>query len=407
MTRLAIIDGLRTPFTKIGTDLATLGADELGRLAVNALLTRTGFDPALIDEVIFGCVGQPMDSANVARVIALRAGIPEHVPAATVHRNCASGFEAVTTACERACAGRGSVFLVGGTESMSRVPMLLKEDTAAKFADLAKAKSPTAKLAALAEFRPADFEPRIGLKLGLTDPVCGMGMGDTGELLAREYGITREQQDAFALASHQKAIAAEAKLAEEIAPAFVGDKAVTRDNGPRADTSAEALAGLRTIFDKYGTVTAGNSSQITDGAVALLVMTEERAAQLGLQPLGYLTAYAYAGCDPQRMGLGPVFAIQKLEKEHGKKLADADLVEVNEAFAAQVLACDKLLPLPHDRLNVNGGSIALGHPVGATGARLILTALKELARRKARSALVSLCVGGGQGGALWLERSDA
>ena len=167
----------------------------------------------------------------------------------------------------------------------------------------------------------------------------------------------------------------------------------------------EALAGLRTIFDKYGTVTAGNSSQITDGAVALLVMTEDRAAALGLKPLGFLTHYAYAGCDPRRMGLGPVFAIQKAEKECGLKLADADLLEINEAFAAQVLACDKLLPLPHDRLNVNGGSIALGHPVGATGARLVLTALKELARRNAKRALVSLCIGGGQGGALWLERS--
>jgi len=403
--KLAIIDGIRTPFCKIGTDLAALGADELGRIAVNALLTRTGFDPALIDETIFGCVGQPMDAANVARVIALRAGIPEHVPAATVHRNCASGFEAVTTAYERACAGRGSIFMVGGAESMSRVPMLFKEDTAQKFADLSKAKSPTAKLSALSEFRPADFEPRLGLKMGLTDPVCGLGMGDTGELLAREYGITRGEQDAFALLSHQKAVAAEARLAEEICPVFIGDKAVTRDNGPRPDTSMEALAGLRTIFDKYGTVTAGNSSQITDGAVALLVMTAERATALGLKPLGFLSHYAYAGCDPRRMGLGPVFAIQKAEKESGLKLADADLVEINEAFAAQVLACGKLMPLPHDRLNVNGGSIALGHPVGATGARLVLTALKELARRNARRALVSLCIGGGQGGALWLERS--
>ena len=403
MNRLVIIDGLRTPFCRMGTDLATLGADELGRIAVSALLTRTGLDPALIDEVIFGCVGQPMDSANIARVIALRAGIPEKVPAATVHRNCASGFEAFTSAYERMCAGRGSVFLVGGTESMSQVPMVFQEETAAKFAALGKAKSSARKLAALAAFRPSDIEPRIGLKMGLTDPVCGMGMGDTAELLAREHGISREEQDAFALRSHQRAVAAEARLAEEICPVWLGGNAIVKDNGPRPDTSAEALAGLRPIFDPYGSVTAGNSSQITDGAVALLVMSEERAAKLGLKPIGALTAYAYTGCDPRRMGLGPVSAIAAANERGGLKLADADLVEVNEAFAAQVLAVDKLLPLPQDRLNVNGGSIALGHPVGATGARLILSSLRELARRGARRALLSLCVGGGQGGAIWLE----
>ena len=403
MNRLVIIDGLRTPFCRMGTDLATLGADELGRIAVSALLTRTGLDPALIDEVIFGCVGQPMDSANIARVIALRAGIPEKVPAATVHRNCASGFEAFTSAYERMCAGRGSVFLVGGTESMSQVPMVFQEETAAKFAALGKAKSSARKLAALAAFRPSDIEPRIGLKMGLTDPVCGMGMGDTAELLAREHGISREEQDAFALRSHQRAVAAEARLAEEICPVWLGGNAIVKDNGPRPDTSAEALAGLRPIFDPYGSVTAGNSSQITDGAVALLVMSEERALELKLKPIGALTAYAYTGCDPRRMGLGPVSAIAAANERGGLKLADADLVEVNEAFAAQVLAVDKLLPLPQDRLNVNGGSIALGHPVGATGARLILSSLRELARRGARRALLSLCVGGGQGGAIWLE----
>ena len=403
MNRLVIIDGLRTPFCRMGTDLASLGADELGRIAVSALLTRTGFDPALIDEVIFGCVGQPMESANIARVIALRAGIPEQVPAATVHRNCASGFEAFTTAYERMCAGRGSVFLIGGTESMSQVPMLFQPETAEKFAALGKAKSSAKKLAALAAFRPSDIEPRIGLKMGLTDPVCGMGMGDTAELLAREHGISREDQDAFALRSHQRAVAAEARLAEEICPVYLDGKAIVKDNGPRPDTSAEALAGLRPIFDPYGSVTAGNSSQITDGAVALLVMSEERAAKLGLKPLGALTAYAYTGCDPRRMGLGPVSAIGQANERSGLKLADADIVEVNEAFAAQVLAVDKLLPLPQDRLNVNGGSIALGHPVGATGARLILSSLRELTRRGGRRALLSLCVGGGQGGAIWLE----
>jgi acetyl-CoA acetyltransferase family protein len=407
--RLLIVDGVRTPFCKAGSDLASLGADELGRIVVNALLTRTGLDPNLVDEVIFGCVAQPMDSANIARVIALRAGIPESVPAMTVHRNCASGFEAVTTAAERLSAERGSIFIVGGAESMSKVPMLFKETAARKFAALAKTKSAGAKLSALAAFRPTDFEPRVGLRLGLTDPVCGLNMGETAELVAREHGIAREEQDHFALRSHQRALAAMDKLAEEICPVFLpqnGGKAVTRDNGPRKDQSLEVLAGLRPVFEKHGTVTAGNSSQVTDGAVALLVMSEKRAAELNFKPLGALVDYAYAGCDPARMGLGPVFAIERLEKRSGRASSEADVVEINEAFAAQVLAVQRRLraPIPEAKLNVNGGAIALGHPVGSTGARLVLNSLKELQRRNGRYALVSLCVGGGQGGALWLER---
>ncbi len=402
--RLVIIDGVRTPFCKAGTDLASLHADELGRIAVDALLTRTGLDPQLVDELIFGCVGQPMDAANIARVIALRAGLPESVPAMTVHRNCASGFEAFTTASERMAAGRGSVFIVGGTESMSNVPMLFQESAARHFAALARSKTAVKKLAALTDFRPADFEPRVGLKMGLTDPVSGLNMGETAELLAREGEITREQQDAFALQSHERALAAEARLAEEICPVFFHDHAIARDNGPRSDQSMSVLGGLRPIFEKYGSVTAGNSSQITDGAVALLVMTETRAKELGCTPLGALTSYAYTGCDPARMGLGPVSAIAKANQLSGLQIADADLVEINEAFAAQVLAVLVRTPVPAEKLNVNGGSIALGHPVGATGARLILTSLRELARRQAKRALVALCVGGGQGGAIWLER---
>jgi acetyl-CoA C-acetyltransferase/acetyl-CoA acyltransferase len=404
--RLVIIDGMRTPFCKAGTELATLSADDLGRIAVDALLTRTGIDPALIDEVIFGCVAQPAEAANIARVIALRAGIPESVPAMTVHRNCASGFEAFTTAAERLASGRGSIFLVGGTESMSHVPMLFQDATARKFTALAKAKSTTDKVSALTSFRVTDFEPRAALMLGLTDPVCGLNMGETADLLAREDGITREQQDAFALQSHERALAAEEQLAEEICPVYLGGKALARDNGPRSDQSLAVLGGLRPVFEKYGSVTAGNSSQITDGAVALLVMGESRAKELGLKPLGALTAYAYTGCDPAHMGLGPVGAIERVAKICGLTLADADLVEINEAFAAQVLAVlSRLKPAPPpDKLNVNGGAIALGHPVGATGARLLLTSLKELARRNGKRALVSLCVGGGQGGAIWLER---
>ena len=408
--RLAIVDGVRTPFCKAGADLAALGADELGRIAVTALLTRTALDPALIDEVIFGCVAQPADAANVARVIALRAGIPESVPAITVSRNCASGFEALTQAQEKLRAGRGSIFVVGGAESMSNIPLLFNSTAAKKFGRLARAKTFAQRLGALAAFRPSDFKPRIGLMLGLTDPVVGMNMGETAEVLAREFAIPRPEQDAFALQSHQHAAAARARLADEICPVFKtgnGAGVVTQDVGPRENQSLAALAKLKPQFDRrHGTVTAGNASQITDGAVALLVMSEARAKELGYAPLGFLAGYAYAGCDPKRMGLGPVHAIALAEKQTGLKPADADVIEINEAFAAQTLAVVKSLGgIPSDRLNVNGGAIALGHPVGATGARLVLTALRELKRRNARRALVTLCVGGGQGAALWLERT--
>jgi len=425
--RLVIIDGIRTPFSKMGTDLAALGADELGRIAVNALLARTGIDPGIIDEVIFGCVGQPADAANVARVIALRAGIPKSVPAVTVHRNCASGCEAITQAQEKIRAGRGSIFLVGGTESMSNYPLLFKPEAAEKFTRLARARTFGQRLKAFAAFRPRDFQPRVSLQLGLSDPVCGLNMGETAEVLAREFTISRQEQDEFALRSHQRAIAARARLAEEICPVFpnsgrrAAPSAIVQDNGPRENQTREALAKLKPVFDrKTGSVTAGNSSQITDGAVALLVMSEQRADELGLKPLGVLTGYAYAGCDPSRMGLGPVFAMAKAEMQTNLELAEADLIEINEAFAVQTIAVMKaaasekfmrdslkrgaLGEISLEKLNVNGGSIALGHPVGATGARLALTALKELQRRQAKRALITLCVGGGQGAALWLER---
>ena len=423
--RLVIVDGVRTPFCKAGTELAHRGPDELGRVAVNALLTRTGLDPALVDEVIFGCVAQPADAANVARVIALRSGIPEKVPALTVHRNCASGCEALTQAAERIESGRGSIFIVGGTESMSQVPLLFKQSTAEKFGRLARAKSIGQKVRSIASFRPSDFQPRIGLQLGLTDPVCGLNMGETAEVLARELGISREKQDEYALESHRRAAAASARLAEEICPIYVNGHqpaaAILHDNGPRPNQSLQALAKLKPVFDRRtGTVTAGNASQITDGAVALLVMSEEKASLLGLRPLGALAAFAYAGCDPMRMGLGPVYAISKLEEESGVNPLEAELIEINEAFAAQILAVQNcaastdfarkhlgrdsaLGEIPREKLNVNGGAIALGHPVGATGARLVLTSLKELRRRRAKYALVSACVGGGQGVALLLE----
>src|SRR4051812_27823506 len=319
---LYILDGIRTPFARMGTDLAKLPADELGRIAANAVLTKTGIDPATIDEVIFGCVCQPAESMNIARVIGLRAGVPVSVPAMTVHRNCASGFEAITTAHERVASGRGSLYLVGGAESMSQAPLLYSASAAQKFGTVGRAKTLKAKLAAYSAFRPADFEPRIGLKLGLSDSVVNMNMGETAELVANDYGISRQAQDDFAIRSHKRALEARDRLAEEITPIFGAGKngPLQHDNGPRKDSSPEALAKLKPAFNKYGSVTPGNSSQITDGAVALLVGTADRARALGIRPIGKLVEYAYAGCDPARMGLGPYYAIERLEKRLGRSV---------------------------------------------------------------------------------------
>ncbi|MEM9017481.1 MAG: thiolase family protein, partial [Verrucomicrobiota bacterium] len=383
---LVVVDGVRTPFLKMGSDFASLDAAELGRAAVQALLLRTGIDPSLIDETIFGCVSQPADSANIARIVALRSGIPEEVPAMTVHRNCASGLEALTVATERVAAGRGEVFVVGGTENMSRIPLLFSAAAAAKFSALARTKTAGGRAAAVLNFRPSDFAPLVGLKLGLTDPASGLNMGETAEVLAREFHIDREVQDRFALASHEKAAAARDLVASEIVPVYLPDgRFVDRDNGIREGQSMEALERLRPVFEKRtGTVTAGNSSQITDGAVALLVTTEAKAEALGVEPLGRLVDYAWSGCSQKRMGLGPAYAIRDLHERAGLRPEDADVIELNEAFAAQVLAVEKQLQtsgfhglaIPRDRLNPNGGSIAVGHPGGATGARLVLTALK-------------------------------
>jgi acetyl-CoA C-acetyltransferase/acetyl-CoA acyltransferase len=410
---LVIVDGVRTPFLKMGSDFASLDATEQGRVVVQTLLARTGIDPSLMDETIIGCVSQPADAANIARVIALRAGIPESVPAMTVHRNCASGMEALTVAAERIALGHGEIFVVGGTENMSRIPLFFSAVAAAKFSALSRMKSAGGRAAAALNFKPSDFAPVIGLKLGLTDPVSGLNMGETAEVLAREFSIPREEQDRFALASHRKAAAAREAIAQEITPVYLpGGKFTDLDNGIRENQSMEALTKLPPVFERNtGTVTAGNSSQITDGAVAMLVMTEAKAEALGLEPLGRLVEYAYTGCDPKRMGLGPAFAIRELFERTGLRPEDADVVEVNEAFAAQVLAVEKLLDspdfdglsIPKERLNPNGGAIALGHPVGATGARLVLTTLNELKRRGGKRGLVSLCIGGGQGGAVWLE----
>jgi acetyl-CoA acetyltransferase family protein len=397
--QLVIIDGLRTPFSKMGTDLAALDAVEIGRQTVTALLTRTGIDPAIIDEVILGNVAQPGDAANIARVIALRSQIPRSVPAYTAGK---------------AAAGQGEIFLVGGVESMSHIPMLYHNNTTAKFSKLTRAKSLGQKLKAITAFRPRDFSPVVGLKIGLTDQVVGMNMGDTAEIIAREFKISRDEQDAFALRSHEKATAARERLAEEIVPTYSSsakDGVAEMDNGVREQQTMEALGKLRPVFERNtGTVTAGNSSQITDGAGMMLVMSEAKASEHGLEPLGRLVDFHYSGCDPERMGLGPAHAMEAIAKRQGFNPDQANVIEINEAFAAQVIGAKRLFEsmgvgsIPDELLNPNGGAIALGHPVGASGARLVITALKELQRRGGKRAYVSLCIGGGQGVAALLER---
>jgi len=311
---------------------------------------------------------------------------------------------------------------------MSNITIHLTKTLQDQLMALSRAKTVGARLLGLAQFYPKYFNIqkalKIGLKLGLTDPVCGLNMGQTAEVLAKEFGITRDEQDKFSLESHQRAIAAQNILKEEITPVLLSPKykkIIEHDNGPRQQQTIEALAKLKPFFDRrFGTVTAGNSSQITDGAVAILIMSEKRAKKLGLTPLGFMSAYAFAGVEPNRMGIGPAHAIPKVLKKAKMKLQDIQAVEINEAFAVQVLACLKALTsnhftkkfgyegytgeIDHSLLNVNGGSVALGHPVGATGTRLILTMLKHMQRKNLNKGLVSLCVGGGQGAAVILER---
>lgn len=426
MPPLAVVAGVRTPFAKACTALADVPADELARVAVAAALNRSGLSPGDVGEVVFGNVAGPAESSNIARVIALRAGIPVDRPAHTVNRNCASGMESVIAAWQILREERAGIIVAGGTESMSRVPLLWSDELQRWLFEFHKAPA-LRRLQLLARLRPRFFRPVIGLELGLTDPVCGLNMGQTAEVLAREFGISREQQDALALQSHQRATAAWERcfFGAEVTPvieATSGREVLQRDVGPRAKQSLEALAKLPPIFDRQnGTVTAGNSCPITDGAAALVLMPAARAQTMGLKPLGYVRGYAIAGCDPRRMGLGPVFAIRKLLDSSGLSLRDFDLFEINEAFAVQVLACLSAMSsrqfaerewggtaavgeIDPARLNIHGGAMALGHPVGASGTRLILTLLRSLEERGLQRGLASLCVGGGQGVAVWVER---
>jgi acetyl-CoA C-acetyltransferase/acetyl-CoA acyltransferase len=427
-TRAAVVAATRTPFTKAGTVQKNVPAYELGRVALQEAVERSGLLPEEIDEVLFGNIAQPADATNIARVVALRAGLPERIPGVTVNRNCGSALQAVTDGARLIRTGEARVVAVGGTESMSGIPLLFPERMKAKMERVFRARSLPARLGAFAALRPSDFKPVIGLLVGLTDNYCGLNMGETAELLAREFQVGREEQDTFAVTSHQRAAAAQeaGRLAEEIVPVPLPreyTKFSTEDVGIRAEQSLEALARLKPVFDRrYGTVTAGNASQVTDGAGALILASESAVREKDLPVLGWVRGFAYAGLDPARMGLGPVYATARLLKETGVRLSDIELIEMNEAFAAQILAnlvafgsavfarehldrSEAVGAIDPDRLNVNGGAIALGHPVGATGARLVQTLLLEMKRRDVSLGLVTLCIGGGQGAAVLLERA--
>lgn len=423
---LAILAGWRTPFCKAGGAMQGAAAADLATHVFREVLDRTGVDPARLSEVILGCAGPDAREANVARVAALRAGVPAQVPAVTVMRNCASGMEALLAAQQRLRAGDGDLFLVGGAESMSNFPLLMGPQLVRFFQRLQKARSLPQRLRALTRFRPSALKPRVAIVEGLTDPTTGLMMGDTAENIARRFGIDRGTMDRYALQSHKKAAAAQqqGRFAAEIAPLSTAPRheaMLAEDDGVRTEQTIAALEKLRPVFDKKnGDVTVGNSCQVTDGAVALLCASEQRAKELGLQPLAVIRSHARAGLDPALMGLGPVHATPLALRQADVRFDQIDLFELNEAFAAQVLGCLRAFAdddycrrhvgleraigqLDPTRLNVNGGAIALGHPIAASGARLALTLAHELRRQGKRYGLATLCIGGGQGQAMVLE----
>jgi 3-oxoadipyl-CoA thiolase len=381
-----VISAVRTPVGRHGGALADVRPDDLAAVAIREAVDRAGVPAAEIEDVYFGCANQAgEDNRNVARMAGLLAGLPEDVAGVTVNRLCASGLTAVTAACHAIRAGDGDLFVAGGVESMSRAPLVMG--------------------------RPELGDETVwDTTLGWRFPNPKMeamfpleSMGETGENVAERWSISREDQDAFALESHRRWAAAQEAGAfeEELVP--VGE--VSTDEHPRSDTNAEKLAALKPAFREGGTLTAGNSSGINDGAAALVVASEERAAELGAQPLGRFVASAVAGVDPRIMGIGPIPAVRKALARAGLEVADLDLVELNEAFASQSLQVIRELGLDPEHVNVNGGAIAIGHPLGMSGARLVVTLLHELKRRDGRYGMATLCVGVGQGQAAIFERT--
>jgi len=418
-----IVDGARTPFLKARNRPGPFSASDLATQAGKQLLARQPFAPDDLDEVILGCAAPSVDEVNIGRVVALRMGCGDKVPGWTVMRNCASGMQALDSAIANMLTGRSELLLAGGVDALSRAPLLFSDAMVLWLAGFYAAKSIGQKAAALAKFRPGYLAPVIGIMKGLTDPNVGLLMGQTAENLAYRFGISRTQQDEYAVRSHQRvAQAQDSGWLQEIVPVF-DDRGTlfAADDGLRRDSSVENLARLKPFFDrKYGTVTAGNSSQVTDGAVWLILATEEGLKRHGLEPIGRLVDSEWAALDPAQMGLGPVHAATPLMQRHGLALNDLDAWEINEAFAAQVLACLEAWKseeycrtqlgldaaagaLDMEKLNVDGGAVALGHPVGASGARIVLHLLHVLKRKNGKRGIASICIGGGQGGAMLIE----
>ncbi|HEX6924209.1 MAG TPA: acetyl-CoA C-acyltransferase FadI [Longimicrobiaceae bacterium] len=419
--RVAIVDGCRTPFSKAGTAFKALSAVELGKVAVRELINRANLDVHEVDHVIYGTVIQSVQEPNIAREVTLGSGIPASVPAFTVGRACASSSQAITSGAEQIALGMADVVIAGGAESLTDVPILFSDEMRDALVAASKARTLQDRIKAFASIRPRHLAP---ITPAIAEPTTGLTMGESAEKMAQENGITREEQDRWALRSHQLAWAAtqDGRLTREIAPVYVDGVAITSDNGIRADTSLEKLAQLKPVFDRrYGTVTAGNASPLTDGASAVLLMSEEKARALGYEPLGYIRGYAYAALSPSDQLLqGPVFATPVALKRAGISMADIELMDMHEAFAAQVLSNLQWLesrkiaqerlglsePVGHpaiDRINVMGGSIAIGHPFGATGGRITITLLNEMKRRGAGLGLITVCAAGAMGFAMVVE----
>jgi 3-oxoadipyl-CoA thiolase len=402
VTEALIVDALRTPMGRYGGVLAAARPDDLAAHVVRAAVERNGLDPAEICDVFFGAANQAgEDNRDVARMAALLAGLPTSVPGVTVNRLCASGLEAVNQASRALKLREGDLYLAGGVESMSRAPWVVPKPAQG-----------------FARGPETMYDTALGWRLvnpRMEELHSTEAMGETGENVAERYEITRERQDAFALRSHQRAVdaAATGRFDDEIVPVEVpsgrrGETAlVEADEGPRADASLEAMAKLRPAFREGGSVTAGNASTLNDGAACIVMTSPEKAEQLGARPLARVVASGVAGVDPAVMGIGPVEAIPRALRAAGLELDDIDLIEINEAFASQVLACVDELGIDEERLNVNGGAISLGHPLGCSGARLVTTLAWELRRRSARFGVAALCVGVGQGLATVIENPEA
>ncbi|WP_127716220.1 acetyl-CoA C-acyltransferase [Halobacteriovorax sp. HLS] len=425
MKPVYIIDGKRSPHAKAGADLKDVDAPFLGAYLVSHMMDKTSIPYDCIDEVIFGNTGTPAKYPNISRVIALEAGLHKKTSAYSVHRNCASGMEAVSQAFLKIASGRSDLIVAGGVENMSQMPLIYGKEMTELFVNVMKARTVSDKLKAISAFRPPFLSPIIAIEQGLTDPFCGMNMGQTAEVLAREFDLTRLMQDEFANSSHHRAVAAQkaGKFDDEILPLLVGEKLnklLSNDVGPRENSTVEGLAKMKPYFEKRsGTVTVGNACPITDGGSALLFASEEAVKKYNLEPIARMVDYHFHGLEPERMGMGPLLSMHGALERTKLTVKDMDLVEINEAFAAQLLAVtmackedkyaakfglDKALgEIPSEKLNVNGGAIALGHPVGSTGSRLIVTLMHELKRRKADKGIASLCIGGGQGGACIIE----